>query len=347
MQITGELIDDKIIVKKSNDVGRLHNKSRFGKPLTGNKLELNLLEGVFLLGEGKIRIFRNKSEVNFQELVKLASKSITEFEIKYLVFRDLRNRGHAIKLCEDDTTTFCQVNEKDERQFLILAISERDNFDLFDAINLTKNVEERRKELWIGIVDEEGDITYYVVSFLDTRGKNKEHVFQKTSGLLLKDRVAVFDKIASKELLEKEFYGKPFGDGLQLSLVETMYLIEKGFIDVETNEGKKIPKEKFEKIVIGLQPDIKSRLEVFNDLKKRGLIVKTGFKFGTNFRAYTTKPGDTHAEYLIHVLDRDFKGTWAEISRAVRLAHSVNKEIAFATIDNGKIEYIKFGRLRP
>lgn len=347
MQITGELIDDKIIVKKPKDVGRLYNKSHFGKPLTGNKLELNLLEGVFLLEEGKIRIFRNKLEINFQELVKSASKSIAEFEIKYLVFRDLRNRGHAIKFCEDGIATFCQVEEKGEKQFLILAISERDNLDLDDIINLTKKVEKKNKELWIGIVDEEGDITYYVVSLIDPRGKNKEHIFQKTSGVLLKDRIAVFDKNASKELLEKEFYGKPFGDGLQLSLVEAIYLVEKGFIDVETSEGKKISKEKFEKIVLDLQPDIKSRLRVFKDLKKRDLIVKTGFKFGTNFRAYTTKPGDTHAEYLIHVLDRDFKGTWAEVSRAVRLAHSVNKEIAFAMVDDDKIQYIKFGRLRP
>lgn len=346
MQITGELTDNKIIVKKPKDVGRLYSKSHIGIPLAGNKLELNLLEGAFLLGEEKIRIFRNKSEINFQELVKLASKNITDFEIKYLVFRDLRNRGHSIGLCEEKNITFAQVKDG-KKQFLVSAISERDNLDLDATIDLTKNVEKQGKELWIGIVDEEGDITYYVVSLIDPEGKNKEHIFRKTSGVLLKDRVAVFDKNASKELLEKEFYGKPFGDGLQLSLVETIYLIEKGFIDVETSEGEKIFKEKFEKIVLNLQPDIKSRLEVFRDLKKRGLIVKTGFKFGTNFRAYTTKPDDTHAEYLIHALDRDFKGTWAEISRAVRLAHSVNKEIAFATTDKGKIEYIKFGRLRP
>ena len=96
-----------------------------------------------------------------------------------------------------------------------------------------------------------------------------------------------------------------------------------------------------------MQSDVKSRLIVFKDLKKRGLIVKTGFKFGAHFRAYAQKPDDTHAEYLIHVVEKDFKSIWAEISRAVRLAHSVNKEIIFARIENSKIDYIKFGRLRP
>ena len=58
MQIFGELIKDNIIIKNPKDVGRLYNKSNFGKPISGNKLELDLLEGIFLLEEGKILIKR-------------------------------------------------------------------------------------------------------------------------------------------------------------------------------------------------------------------------------------------------------------------------------------------------
>ena len=82
-------------------------------------------------------------------------------------------------------------------------------------------------------------------------------------------------------------------------------------------------------------------------MKNRGLIVKTGFKFGTHFRAYTKKPHITHAEYLIHVVNKNFKTIWSDFSRAIRLAHSVNKEFIFAIQYNKKIEYIKLGRLRP
>jgi len=89
------------------------------------------------------------------------------------------------------------------------------------------------------------------------------------------------------------------------------------------------------------------RLAVFEDLKKRGLIVKTGFKFGSHFRAYTKSPDETHAEFLIHVVEKDFKSIWEEISRAVRLAHSVNKEICLAQLSKTNIDYISFGRLRP
>jgi len=79
------------------------------------------------------------------------------------------------------------------------------------------------------------------------------------------------------------------------------------------------------------------------------MIVKTGFKFGTHFRAYTKSPHKSHAEYLIHGVTDSFTTSWAEISRAVRLAHSVNKTFAFAiyTSNRKKITYISLSRLRP
>jgi len=344
MQISGKLINDKIIVDKPKDVGRLYNKSHFGESLSGNKLELNLLEGVFLLEEDKIKIFKNKSEINFDELVKIAIQNIPNFEIKYLVFKDLRNRGHAVKLNkEDKKINFYEFKKK----FLLTTFSERDFLDIDETKKLLKIVKKDNKELWFGIVDEEGDLTYYRVNLVDINGINKEYVYEKVKGILLKNRVVIFNKEVSKNFHEKEFYGKPFGKGLQLSLVEALYLFEKGYIDIQKEDGKKISKESFEQIIYKLQPDFKSRLVVFKDLKKKGLIVKTGFKFGAHFRVYTSKPDDTHAEYLIHVVEKGFRSTWAEVSRAVRLAHSVNKEIIFARVDADKIDFIDFGRLRP
>jgi len=344
MQISGKLINDKIIVDKPKDVGRLYNKIHFGEPLSENKLELDLLEGVFLLEEDKIKIFRNKINVTFDELVKIAIQNISDFEIKYLVFKDLRNRGHAIKFCkEDKKINFYKIKNRS----LIATFSERDYLDIDETKKLLKTIKKDNRELWFAIVDEEGDLTYYKVNLLDINGVNKECVYEKVKGVLLKNRVVIFDKEISKNLHEKEFYGKPFGKGLQLSLVEAFYLFEKGFVDIQTESGKKISKEKLEQTILKLQPDFKSRLVVFKDLKKKGLIVKTGFKFGAHFRVYTSKPDDAHAEYLIHVIEKGFKSIWAEVSRAVRLAHSVNKEIVFARVDKDKIDFINFGRLRP
>jgi len=79
------------------------------------------------------------------------------------------------------------------------------------------------------------------------------------------------------------------------------------------------------------------------------MLVKTGFKFGTHFRVYSQTPDKNHAEYLIHSITNRYRGSWAEISRAVRLAHSVNKIFAFA-LSHGEqdtIFYLSLTRLRP
>ncbi len=351
MQIFGELVGNQIIVKKQKDSGRLYSRSHFGTLNSKGQVKLDLLEGVFLLGENKIRIFEKKTELDFQTLVNFAAQKIPEFEIKYLIFKDLRNRGLALKHCDEKKQTtfylFKQKKDERERQCFISAFSERDILDLKETKNLIQDITKKNGELWFAIVDEEGDLTYYRVSLQDMKGHISEHDYPKGHGILLKNRIVLFDNKLAKSLFQKEFFGKPFGDGLQLSLVEGLYLLEKKVIDIFSIQSKKLSHKEYKKIIHKLQPDIKPRLLVFSDLKKSGLIVKTGFKFCVHFRAYTKQPDKTHAEYLVHVVDKDFKSIWAEMSRAVRLAHSVNKEIVFARIDGENIDYIKFGRLRP
>ncbi len=352
MQASGELVKKNIIVNKPRDIGRFFNKSQFGETISGNKLQLNLLEGVFLVGEKKITVFCNKKIVGFRKLVKLAAKHISHFEIKYMIYRDLRKRGYAVNLYENKGFDFSindhRKNEgKNKESYFISSFTERDIFDIEKTRALIEKTKEKKSGLWFAIVDEEGDLTYYDVSISDVKGKTKEHVFSKTIGCLLENRIVIFNEKIAGDLHVKEFFGKPFGNGLQLSLAEAWYLLERKTIDIEDINGKNLSKNEFISFVEQLQPDIEQRVLVFKDLKKRGLIVKTGFKFGAHFRAYTKKPDETHAEYLVHVVKKGFTSTWSEISRAVRLAHSVNKEIIFARIDKKNVDYVKLGRLRP
>ena len=346
MKITGELKDHSIIVEKPKDVGRLYNKSRMGQTLSGGILSLDLIEGCFLIDEGKINIFYNEQKINFEDLVKIASKDIDNFEIKYLVFKDLRKRGHIIKLSENKIYDLSQFNKKEKKpEFFVCVFSERDFFDIDKTHNLLDKLS-KGSVLWFAIVDDEGDITYYEVLHKDFKGNIKQRSYGKIKGIVLDNRVLIFDN-KKKDLFEKEFFGKPFGSALQLSFVEALYLIDRKVLSLEDKSNKKISKVKFLKYVKTKHSSILSNLHVFKDLKNHSLVVKTGFKFGTNFRVYTDHPDDIHAEYLVHVVDKDFTSLWSEFSRAVRLAHSVNKEIVFARILREDVEYICFARLRP
>ena len=97
----------------------------------------------------------------------------------------------------------------------------------------------------------------------------------------------------------------------------------------------------------GRRPDFDLRYKVYKDLREKGLVVKTGFKYGTHFRVYDRDPGSNHARFLVHAVPRDLETSWPELSRAVRLAHGVRKEMVFGAADSRGVEYLRMRRIRP
>lgn len=344
MKMKGKFKDEKIIIEKPKDIGRLYNKSHFGNSLSGNKLELDLIESCYLLDEDKISITRDKEKINFENLMDITSRKILDFDIKYIVFKDLKNRGFSIKLFNDlKGVTFSDF----KKEFFVCVFSENNFFDIKKTINIISKVTKKNVKLWFAIVDFEGDVTYYDVSIIDFKGINKKGRYSKSKGMFYENSVIIFNKKLKDSLFQKEFFGKPFGSGLRLSYVESLYLSDENILEIKNNEDRNISREDFINKIKLTDPVFNERFKVYYDLKKRGLITKTGFKFGTDFRCYTKNPDEIHAEYLVHIIAEKFKIIWSEMSRAIRLAHSVNKEIIFACVEKNKIEYIKFGRLRP
>lgn len=83
--------------------------------------------------------------------------------------------------------------------------------------------------------------------------------------------------------------------------------------------------------------------KVYNDLIKRKFIVKTGFKYGANFRIYSGNI-EEHADFLVHVIGEDEQ--WFKISRAIRVAQGVRKEMLFSGFVGGEPKYIKLRRVK-
>ncbi len=350
MKTTGDLLKDKIIVKKAKDVGRLYNKSFFGKTISGNFLQLELIEGVFLLDEDKINIYKKGELVNFKNLFLEAAKKDERFLTKYLVFKDLRKRGVTPRIYKEKEFDFYLSSKNQaEKNCVISVFSERENIDIDSILDLIKETD-KDCELLIAVVDEEGDITYYKSGFHDMKGKIEIHNFSDIKGWFTEGRILIFNKEDSKKLFNKEFFGKTLDEkGLQLSMIESVYLMDKGSLEIkDISDKNNISVRDLKEYSKKTQIDFNILYKVFKDLKQRGFIIKTGFKFGVHFRAYSDLPDKTHAEYLIHILKHEKELIWTEISRAVRLAHSVNKLLVFAVTYNKKdFEYISFYRCRP
>ena len=331
--------EDSCVVRKAGDGNRLYNRGCYGK--MDGRLNLNLVETCYLLEKGKVEVRKGGKRVNLEKLMEYALKYIPDFEIKYLVYRDLRERGYIVRMEEGNTFLLYERGKRPPAKpaFRVKAISERATFKILEV---ERDIEEAENKLILGIVDEEGDITYYIAKFFRMRGKVKEGDYEGKI-ILLNDRCITRDE-KLRERLREDFVGREIGDYTQLSLMEAAYLAERG-VKI-TRKGRKMSMERFIKHAREIQPDIEKRLMVYKELRKMRLLPKTGFKFGSHFRVYEGNPERSHAPYLVHVVDEGYETTWAEVSRAVRLAHSVKKEMIFAMVGKG-IKYIRLKRITP
>jgi tRNA-intron endonuclease, archaea type len=343
--MAGKIRDGKVVVENQPEAIRTYNKGYFGK-MQGETLHLHLIEASFLVEVGRLEVEKDGRIVSLNELMDYGMNVHPNFEISYLVFRDLRQRGYVVKIPEDgeslDLYPRGGAPHSHSPAYTVRAISERSPFSISLTSEWIRGMND--KKLILGIADEEGDLTYYAAKFFRMRGKVEEPESYKGRVTVMGDRSMVWDAELAKKLQEN-FVGRTFGDDIvQLSLMETAYLSEKG---AEVFRGeKKLSHRGIIRYARKIQPDIERRLFAYSDLRKAGLIPKTGFKFGSHFRVYREQIGEGHAQYLVHVIQENYMSTWTEISRAIRLANSVRKQMIFAVV-GGYIDYIRLKRLTP
>ncbi|MEE9163203.1 MAG: tRNA-intron lyase [Thermoplasmata archaeon] len=348
----GRLLEGKVLVLDEADGSRLYNRGYFGNPLPGGGVELDLVEAAYLSETGKLDVTKAGRKLGIKNLFRQGDAVLPNFEIRYLVYRDLRQRGYVVKAGVPplDFRVFPRGAGPDKAptRYWVLALSERSLFDLRELEDHLGRVARVRKELLLAVVDEESDITYYRVSKASPRGSLHDDLSGiEAEALFLNDRSLVVDPQSARALYERGFYGKMLGERLQLSLLETLYLAKRGALVVrKAQSGRKVGLATLLREAVQIQTDFRLRMQVYEDLKERGILVKTGFKYGAHFRGYEGDPDASHAKYLIHALPPDFTGTWPEISRAVRLAHGVRKEILLGRTGED-VAYLRLQRVRP
>ncbi len=155
----------------------------------------------------------------------------------------------------------------------------------------------------------------------------------------------------AKELHEKSSYGTLLSDGrVRLSLLETVYLAEKGKLTVYDGRKKKISLEKLGKNAARTEHDFWTRYPVFKDFRNRGYVIKTALKFGADFRIYERgiRPGQDHAKWIVYPVKESQKLTWQDFAAKNRVAHSTKKKLLIAVVDDeGDVSYWEVRWLRP
>lgn len=153
------------------------------------------------------------------------------------------------------------------------------------------------------------------------------------------DKVVCFEKW--ELVYEPGFYGKQLGDRLELALLEACLLLKRGRIRV-LKEGNPVTFEDLYKHSASLDKRFAHRFRVYEDLRERGLVVRTGFKFGCDFRVYERgvqlkkgpKSAKEHTKWIVFSVPEDFTMSFQELSRSVRLAHNIRARMLWAIVDN-------------
>ena len=106
LKYTGYLIENRIIIYDISESRSLFSEGYYGKPLGISKpknfefdsqLILDLIEGYYLLHENKLDICKpNGKPISLLEISNLCKKQYKNFEIKYIVFENLRNNGYVV-----------------------------------------------------------------------------------------------------------------------------------------------------------------------------------------------------------------------------------------------------------
>jgi len=327
----------------------LYEQGYFGRP-KGKGLELSLVEGAYLLDRSRIKVLSDEKELDFPAFFQAASSLEKGFEFRYVVYKDLRERGYYVQPGRPDFRVYPRGGHpgKSPAEFYVLVISERMPLPLQEIVQPARVAGQMRKKLMLAIVDEESDITFY-----EAREKAMSGLMgqEEKGGMatLLEDRVVLWDAAASSRLHEHGFYGKPVGERLQLSLVESAYLLDKGVISLVDRSGEAMNLESFATRARQIESDFDLKFSVYKDMRDKCLVVKTGFKFGTHFRVYKQVKGPgkvPHSEYLVHTVPEDHVFLPPVLSRAVRLAHSVRKLMIFAYAGD-EVRYLEIRRLKP
>jgi len=166
-----------------------------------------------------------------------------------------------------------------------------------------------------------------------------------------RNRVVTEATDAARLLFSQSGFGKPTDDGkVHLSLMDTLYLLEKGRLKVLDGREREIAFETLLKQERREEPQLWVRYSVFKNLRSRGYVVKTALKFGADFRVYDrgVKPGDDHARWVVYPVHESGSMTWHEFAAKNRVAHSTKKRLMLAIVDDeGDVTYYEVRWMRP
>jgi len=132
----------------------------------GNRLDLSPYEAFFLTEKARIKVVKesNGTPLTLHDLVSAFSKGKQEIWIRYLVYRDLRDRGYIVR--ESKRVDF-EICGKGAERRLVSIVYEGKEASLQELTILIRYAAKQKKELILAVIDRRTDLVYYSIGEIE------------------------------------------------------------------------------------------------------------------------------------------------------------------------------------
>ncbi len=159
-----------IVSSNSSESKFLYKKSNFGE-IVGEKIHYSLPETLFLVEKRQMEIYSINKKISTRELLNKFRRIDKRIQIKYPVFKDLREKGYILKTALKFGADF-RVYEKGAKpgekhaKWIVFVDHESNKLTWHEFSAKNRVAHSTKKNLLLAIVDEENSITYYEVRWL-------------------------------------------------------------------------------------------------------------------------------------------------------------------------------------
>jgi tRNA-intron endonuclease len=159
----------------SEDADRLSQQGFYGTRIEGNRLELEPVELLHLVERKRATVTTPSGDsVGSDYIVSTLLERDPDLWVSYLVFRDLRSRGYAVRKGFGRGIGF-RVYARGDRpgtanaKELVYVLKEGVPISLSDLDLVTQTAASSRKNLVFALVDQNGEVNFYKVAQLTLR----------------------------------------------------------------------------------------------------------------------------------------------------------------------------------
>ena len=163
---------ERVLTESSDNARELYNQSRYGTLLEDGRVQLSLIEALYLIEKKRLVVHDSRAKViDFDSFLKKARKTEANFWIRYSVYKDIRNRGYIIKTALKFGADFRIYDRgikpgEDHAKWVVFPVHESSTLTWYEFAAKNRVAHSTKKRLLIGIVDTEMDVVYYEVKWL-------------------------------------------------------------------------------------------------------------------------------------------------------------------------------------